>query len=196
MKNRFGIDIDGTVTCPSSLIPYLNHAFNLNITLNDVKQYDLNHLVDISEEEFANWFAEIEPVIYAESPLAEGAKHILNKWEKEHELFFISARGSHLLDLTKEWFLRNALSFHHIDLIGTHNKIKAAKEYKVDIFFEDKHDNAVMLHEECKIPVILFDTPYNQEPIPSGVIRVKNWAEANIWVENWLKEEKKQKNGR
>ncbi|KAB2338536.1 hypothetical protein F7731_02970 [Cytobacillus depressus] len=187
MKKRFGIDIDGTVTCPSSMIPFLNKAFNLNITLQDVKQYDLNHLVEITEEEFAQWFVETEPAIYAESPLAEGAKDILNQWEKEHELFFISARGSHLLEVTKEWFLKHALSFHHIDLIGTHNKIKAAKEYGVELFFEDKHDNAVMIHEECKIPVILFNTPYNQDPIPSGVIRVNNWNEANQWVNYWLK---------
>lgn len=188
MKKRFGIDIDGTVTCPTSLIPYINKAFHLNITLNDVKQYDLTHVVnDVSEEEFAKWFTEIEPIVYAKSPLAEGAKEVLNKWEDIHELYFISARGSHLLNLTKEWFLEHALNFDHIDLLGTHNKVKAAKDSKVDIFFEDKHDNAVMLHEECNIPVILFDTPYNQEPIPKGVIRVHSWAEANIWVENWLK---------
>jgi hypothetical protein len=59
----------------------------------------------------------------------------------------------------------------------------------VEIFFEDKHDNAVMIHEECQIPVILFDTPYNQDPIPNGVIRVNNWREANKWVENWMKQE-------
>lgn len=190
MKRRFGIDIDGTVTCPSSLIPYLNKAFHLNISLNDVKQYDLTHLVDISEEDFAKWFAESEPVIYAESPLAEGAKDVLKKWEDEHELYFISARGSHLLEVTEKWFLKHALSFHHIDLIGTHYKVEAVKKYNVDIFFEDKHDNAVMIHEECNIPVLLFDTPYNQDPIPTGVIRVKNWIEAGQWVEKWLQEEK------
>lgn len=187
MKKRFGIDIDGTVTCPTSLIPYINKAFHLNITLNDVTQYELTHVVNnVSEEEFAKWFTEIEPIIYKESPLAEGAKEVLKKWENIHELYFISARGSHLLNLTKEWFLEHALNFDHIDLLGTHNKVKAAKENKVDIFFEDKHDNAVMLHEECDIPVILFDTPYNREPIPNGVIRVYNWAEANKWVNNWI----------
>ncbi|WP_338379247.1 hypothetical protein, partial [Enterococcus faecium] len=49
MKKRFGIDIDGTVTCPSSMVPFLNEAFNLNITLDDVKQYDLMPLVSVSE---------------------------------------------------------------------------------------------------------------------------------------------------
>lgn len=36
-EKRFGIDIDGTVTCPTSLIPFINKDFSLNITLDDIK---------------------------------------------------------------------------------------------------------------------------------------------------------------
>ncbi|WP_445490391.1 5' nucleotidase, NT5C type [Niallia sp. 03133] len=184
-KLRFGIDIDGTVTCPSTFVPYLNESFQLNITLENIKEYDLYPLVNVSKEEFNQWFIDNEARIYAASPLAEGASYVLNKWEQEFELYFISARSSHLLDITKEWFSTNGLSFDHIELIGTHHKIAAVKKYEVDIFFEDKHDNAVMIHEECGIPVILFDTPYNRDPIPEGVIRVASWNEAYQWVTNW-----------
>lgn len=187
MKKRFGIDIDGTVTCPSSMVPFLNRDFQLNITLQDIKQYDLLPLVTVSRKEFAEWFVKNEPAIYSTSPLAKGAKQTLRSWEKQHELYFISARGDHLLELTKDWFSSNELLYHHIELIGSHNKVAAAKTFEVDIFFEDKHDNAVTIHEECGIPVILFNTPYNQEPIPDGVARVNNWEEADVWVENWLR---------
>ena len=73
MMKRFGIDIDGTVTCPSALVPFINKGFGLNITIADVKDYDLNKVVKVSEEKFAKWFIENEPIIYEESPLAEGA---------------------------------------------------------------------------------------------------------------------------
>ncbi len=187
IKKRFGIDIDGTVTCPAALLPFLNSSFNLQLTLNDITQYDLTPFVNVPGEELAQWFLETEPEIYAKSPLAQGAKEVLNKWETKHEMFFISARRTHLLQITKEWFMKNGLKFDHVELIGSHDKIKAAKQYEVDLFFEDKHDNAVMIHEECQIPVILFNTPYNQDPIPSGVIRVNHWNEAYQWVEKWLK---------
>lgn len=187
MRKRFGIDIDGTVTCPSALVPFINEGFGLNITLEDVKEYDLNKVVKVSEEKFAKWFIENEPMMYEQSPLAEGADQVLNTWKKEHELFFISARGPKLLDDTKKWFKKNDLYYHHIELIGSHDKVATAKRHKVDIFLEDKHDNAVMIHEECNIPVLLFNTPYNQDPIPNGVIRVNNWFEANNWVNNWIK---------
>ena len=188
MQKRFGIDIDGTVTCPTSLIPYLNKSFDLKLTLDDIIEYDLSPFVNVSNEELKQWFINTEHEIYANSPLAKGAKEVLTKWEKQHELYFISARGSHLLTLTEEWFVNHQIQFDHIDLIGTHHKIASAKQHSVDLFFEDKHDNAVMIHEECQIPVILFNTPYNQDSIPSGVIRVNHWQEAYQWVEKWIHE--------
>jgi uncharacterized protein len=191
MKKRLGIDIDGTVTCPTSMLPFINNAFNLKLAYEEVTEYDLTPFVNVPADIFAKWFAESEPVIYEQSPPAEGVQTVLSKWENEHELVFISARGSHLLDVTKNWFLAHGLTYHQIELIGSHDKVETAKKNNIDIFFEDKHDNAVMLHEECGIPVILFNTPYNQEPVPTGVIRVNNWYEARTWVEDWLKQQDK-----
>src|SRR4051794_24323360 len=100
MKKRLGIDIDGTVTSPSAIIPFINKAFGLNITLKDVKQYDLNPVVNVSEEEFARWWLENEPIIYAESLIADDAASVLTEWKSKFELCFISARSPHLLDIT------------------------------------------------------------------------------------------------
>ncbi|MCA1025465.1 MULTISPECIES: 5' nucleotidase, NT5C type [Cytobacillus] len=187
MKKRFGIDIDGTVTSPAAMIPFMNKAFGLQLTLEDIKQYDLYPLVDIEPQAFDQWFKENEPEIYRQSTIVPNAKSILTKWKEEHELFFISARSTHLMSVTENWFTQNGITFDHIDLIGSHDKVSAAKQYDIDIFFEDKHDNAVMIHEACQIPVILFDTPYNRLPTPDGVKRVTSWKEAATWVENWLK---------
>ncbi|MFD1705418.1 hypothetical protein ACFSCZ_01465 [Siminovitchia sediminis] len=183
MQRRFGIDIDGTVTCPTSLIPFINESFQLNITLDDLTEYELNKCLDISEDKLYQWFIQTEPKIYAESPLAEGAKPVLKKWAHQHELYFISARRDALLDVTEAWFKQQDLAYHHIELIGTHDKVSTAQKHDVDIFFEDKHDNAVGISEELDIPVILFDTPYNRKPTPKNVIRVHNWQEAEKKVE-------------
>lgn len=44
-----------------------------------------------------------------------------------------------------------------------------------------------MLAEELKIPVVLFDTPYNRLTVPDNVIRVYNWQEANQYITNYFK---------
>lgn len=186
MRKRFGIDIDGTVTRPDSMIPFLNEAFQLNLTYEDITEYDLNPFVNISREAFAEWFAKNEPRIYAGSPIAEGAKEALTEWVDLADLYFISARHNELMRVTETWFNKNELLFNHIELTGSHDKVETAKKFGVDIFFEDKHDNAVAIATECNIPVILFDTPYNRLSVPKQVIRVNNWEEAKVWVDRWL----------
>ncbi len=182
---RLGLDIDGTVTCPTTFIPYLNKHFNKNITLNDITQYDLTVLLDISTDQFWEWMNEHEPIIYANAKMASYFTDALKRWKDLHHFTYISARGNHLLDVTKNWFHSNAIPYHHIELLGQHNKLEAIKKNKIDIFFEDKHDNACDIAEECNIPVILMDTPYNRDPIPGQVIRVKDWKEAADWVSQW-----------
>lgn len=179
---RFGIDIDGTVTCPTSLLPHINKAYKVNLVLDDIKEYDLTAAFDVDKEEFFKWYRTVEEEIYNVSPPQQFAKKILEQWQTQYELFYISARPETVLNTTKNWFAREAIPYDHIDLIGSHYKIEAAKKHGVHAFFEDKHDNAVDIHEELDIPVILFDTPYNRKPIPEGVKRVTNWQEANEWI--------------
>ena len=185
LRPRFGIDIDGTVTCPATLLPHINKQYNVNITLDDVVEYDFlsafPHPVD--RKQFNAWFKENEPALYAVSEAAQHAKQILDAWQNVYELFYISARGENVFDITTNWFQEQQIPYHHIELIGSHDKIAVAKKHKVDAFFEDKHDNAVMIAEELNIPVFLFNTPYNQPPVPSNVIRVNNWLEANDWIQ-------------
>lgn len=184
LKPRLGIDIDGTVTCPSTLIPHINKQYNLSITLNDVVEYDFLSAFPspVDRNEFNAWFKENEPTMYKVSDLAAHAKSILQSWESKFELYYISARGKNVYDITCNWFNEHNIPYDHIELIGSHDKIEIARRYNVDAFFEDKHDNAVMIAEELNIPVILFDTPYNRLPVPQNVIRVENWLQANDWI--------------
>ncbi len=183
---RIGLDIDGTITDPSTFIPYLNKHFNKKLTLDDIVEYDLTGVLKITEQEFWAWMGEYEGTIYERAELAPHAEPILHQWNEEHELIYITARREHLATVTKDWFVHRSLPFDHIELVGTHDKIEAVRKHNLDIFFEDKHDNAVAVAEEFNIPVILMDTPYNRLPIPKNVIRAKNWLEAKRWVDQWL----------
>lgn len=187
---RFGIDIDGTVTCPTSLLPHINKAFECNLVLDDIKEYDLTKAFPVTSENFYKWFKQAEPEIYATSPIQVDAHAILTEWKKQHELYFISARGHNVRDVTLQWFIEQNLEYDHIELIGTHDKIQTARNFEIDVFFEDKHDNAVGIAEELNIPVLLFNTPYNQQPVPNGVVRVNNWLEADKWIQHTFLKQK------
>lgn len=185
-KIKFGIDIDGTVTRPDTLLPYLNKDFGLQLTIQDIVQYDIASILNVDRRVMGEWFKKNEVQIYEESPLYDGAKEIISKWVSIGHLYFISARKDYLLQITEDWFNKNQMPFDHIKLVGSHDKVSVIKHYNIDIFFEDKHDNAVQISEECKIPVILFNSSYNQGTIPQNVIRVNSWFEASQWVNDWL----------
>lgn len=179
MKYRFGIDIDGTVTCPTSLLPHINKQFGCNLTLDDITEYDLTKAFEVDPVQFGEWYRDTEEYIYQTSPAQQFAKEVLTGWQKQYELYYISARGQNVFECTTNWFQEQQIPFDHVELIGTHHKIETAKQFAVDAFFEDKHDNAVGISEELNIPVFLFDTPYNRRPVPANVIRVADWQEAD-----------------
>jgi len=186
-KRRFGIDIDGTVTRPDTILPFLNKDFKMELRIEDITEYNIRKFIDVDEQTMYQWFRSNEANIYKQSPLKDGSKDILNDWAKDFaDLFYISARNSSLMEITTDWFIHNQLTYTHIELLGSHDKIEAIKNHNVDIFFEDKDDNAIQIYEECKIPVILFNTPYNQGIVPDAVVRVNNWQEADNWVRGWL----------
>ncbi|WP_096188389.1 hypothetical protein [Evansella halocellulosilytica] len=185
-KKRFGIDIDGTVTAPSTFIPYLNEHFKKNLTIDDITEYELSSALGISKEEFDKWMKIHESNIYKRAELAVGVHPVLSEWKNEHDLYYISARPSDFHELTRNWFIQYELPYDHIELIGTHDKISAVKKHGVHIFFEDKHDNACSIAEACGIPVILMDTPYNQEPVHKFVHRVSDWNTAKKVVKELL----------
>ncbi|QRN50096.1 LNS2 domain-containing protein [Macrococcoides bohemicum] len=181
-KFRMGIDIDGTVTCPTALVPYLQRSFNKYFKYEDITEYDLSNVLNIPESEIYQWFKDNEHEIYKYSPVHNDADHVLMNWANYYQLIFISARHSYLHELTIDWFKTHNVPYHHIELTGSHEKIETARRLNVDAFFEDKLDNAIEIHNALNIPVYLFDTPYNQSELPAGVTRVKSWLELDTLI--------------
>ncbi|MFN2745311.1 hypothetical protein ACINLE_08795 [Bacillus sp. z60-18] len=179
---HLGIDIDGTITAQDTFVPYLNESFSLSITLDDIKDYDLTKLLNISDEDFWKWMNENEPRIYQEALLAQYAKQTLDELKQQHRLIYITARRNHLKDITFNWFRQHNIHYDHIELVGGHDKLEAVLKHGIDVFFEDHHGNATMIAKEADIPVLLFNTPYNQLPSDSNIIRVNSWLEAADWL--------------
>ncbi|MED1739765.1 hypothetical protein P4U97_09650 [Bacillus swezeyi] len=179
---HLGIDIDGTITAQDTFVPYLNESFSLSITLEDIKDYDLTKILNISDGDFWEWMNENEPRIYQEASLAEYAKQTLDELKNQHKLIYITARRRHLENITFDWFHKKDVHYDHIEHVGGHDKLEAVFKHKIDVFFEDHHGNATMIAKEANIPVLLFNTPYNQLPIDSNIIRVNSWHEAADWL--------------
>ena len=58
----------------------------------------------------------------------------------------------------------------------TFDKLKAAKENKIELFIEDSYDTCKELSEN-EIKSILMTTKMNQDIHQGNIVRVKNWKE-------------------
>ncbi|MGG1663412.1 hypothetical protein [Brevibacillus sp. NRS-1366] len=170
-----GIDIDGTVTSPSSIVPLMNESFGKDLRYEDCYEYNLANVYNITDAEFDDWLDQNGGRLYDESPVHGNADQILRKWHSQFRLVYISARDARHRDVTLNWFSRFDIPFHEIDLVGSHDKLAAARKWQVDLFMEDRLENALQLSEALQIPVLLFDTPYNQGTLPKLVHRVTSW---------------------
>jgi uncharacterized HAD superfamily protein len=172
-----GIDIDGTVTDPSSIVPLMNESFGKNLRFDDCIDYNLATVYEISDEDFIRWLKTNGERLYDVAPVHGNADQILRQWHNHHQLIYISAREEKHMPVTLHWFERYQIPFHHIELLGSHDKLAAAKKWQLDLFIEDRLENALQISESLRIPVFLFDTPYNQGELPDLVHRVRTWEE-------------------
>lgn len=179
-----GIDIDGTVTSPSSIVPLMNESFGRNLRYEDCFEYNLANVYNITDEEFAIWLDQYGERLYDEAPVHGTADQILRLWHQEHKLVYISAREHRHLDVTLNWFSRYEIPYHEVDLIGSHDKLSSARKWDVDLFLEDRLENALQLSEALEIPVFLFDTPYNQGTLPKRIHRVHTWEQVNSMMKS------------
>ncbi|QQE75598.1 hypothetical protein KDJ56_06435 [Brevibacillus composti] len=179
---RIGIDIDGTVTEPSSIVPMMNESFGKHLRYEDCFAYDLAKVYNITEEAFQDWLSKHGERLYNEAPVHGTADSVLRGWYPHHRLIYISAREARHRDVTLNWFSRYHIPFHEVDLIGSHDKLAAAKKWQVDLFLEDRLENALQLSEELQIPILLFDTPYNQGSLPALIHRVHSWEQVEELV--------------
>lgn len=174
-----GIDIDGTVTSPSSIVPLMNESFGRNLRYEDCLEYNLANIYNITDEEFADWLDQYGERLYNEAPVHGIADQILRSWHQEHKLIYISAREDRHREVTLNWFSRYHIPYDEVDLIGSHDKLASARKWEVNLFLEDRLENALQLSEELEIPIFLFDTPYNQGTLPDLIHRVYTWEEVN-----------------
>lgn len=185
---KIGIDIDGTITEGDWIIKPLNEWTGTPITYEELVEYDCSKVVNRSFDEIDSWFRDNFTKLYRDPLARESAVETIAEWSKKNEIFLISARENVAIDVTKTWLTENKVAYSTLDLIGSHDKIAACKKYGIEIFMEDRLENALDISRECRIPVILFDCPYNrtETELPENVIRVNDWYEARAWIENWM----------
>jgi uncharacterized HAD superfamily protein len=190
---RIGIDIDDVITRTGQIFyQKINERFGTNIEFKQVTSYNL---VDKEVEklgfdmhEFYDFVTDIQmkSLYHEELIVRRGFINTIAKFHKQnHIIYLISNRHVLILPYTTVW-LKNIGILPLVTGV-LHNtytkepygafKIREAKRLKLDVFFEDALDYALPL-AEARVPVILFDRPWNQmKKLPKNVFRINDWRD-------------------
>lgn len=177
---KIGIDIDGTITHPSSCFNYMNKYLGTSINFEMASEYELHTYTDMDQIEFWEFMVKSghELGIYRESIPQEFVQKHLWQLREHYDLHYVTARSEIVRPVTEEWIARHELPLDSLIMTGSHDKVQVVRDLSLDLFMEDRLENALQIAEDTSIPVILFDAPYNRQVLPENIIRVSSWDEA------------------
>lgn len=186
MKNlNICVDIDGTITDPYYWLDAANKYFHKNITCSQVTEYAIHEVMGISLNEFENFYEKYKFKIHSEEKLRKDAKPVIEKLIQCHSIYFITARDKDLTMLTHNYLRKNQIPYDDLFVLGSPYKVNKANELNCSVFIEDCYENALQL-SNAGFKVLLMDTNYNRKPADEGIIRVHNWQEIYLTINNLL----------
>jgi hypothetical protein len=171
-----GCDLDGTI-CDNLplMIEELNNFTGQVVNINEIKDYNVTKVYDITKEQFWQLMREREADIIKKSAVIADADRYLQQLTGEHQLHIITARHEMHEQGTRRWLDKYQIPYHGLHLLNSHDKVAICKELAVDVMVEDNYNNAIQL-ANAGIKVILFNAPHNLNWPWSGM-RCANWDE-------------------
>jgi uncharacterized HAD superfamily protein len=170
------IDIDGTITNAYDWLDIVNKYFNKNITEDQVTEYEIHQVMHIERYEYEDFYNKNKFKIHSEQKLRDDAKLVITVLNQIHNIYFVTARDRELETLTHLFLRKNEIPYDNLFVLGSHYKVDKAKELTCSIFIEDNYTNAIQL-SEAGFRVLLMDTNYNRKPLNDNIVRVYNWKE-------------------
>ena len=177
MKNlNICIDIDGTITDAYYWLDICNEYFNKNVTNAEVTEYSISNILNITEDEYIEFYENHKFKIHWEQKLRADVKSVIKKLNLLNNIYFVTARDKSLTMLTHLYLNTKDVPYNSLFVLGSHYKVDKAKDLNCNIFIEDSYDNAISL-SEAGFNVLLIDTNYNRKPLNENITRVHDWIE-------------------
>lgn len=172
---KIGIDIDGVITdFVSTFIEVINEKYNIRFGHEDVKEHDLYKVLGISEDEAKKLIIEtldkdLQPQPYAIDEL--------NKLNREHDIFLITARPHNTRNITEQWLYKHGIKYKELIYLdeGKKHKLKEQSNLKLDVIIDDNLKDIINWIDKVQL-IIILNHPWNKSlNIKNNFIRAYNW---------------------
>ena len=169
-----GIDIDGVIVdYATAMLPVVSEVCGRLVSVGDLWHWDLRKALGIDDDEHAYiWKQTLETDLLRHARPIEGAVTGLLELSR-HDVWLVTARPAHMLDLTESWLAEHDARYDHLVLGRYGDKVQVGDGF--DAFVEDYLEEALTI-AEAGVPTILMDQPWNQESaLPDNCRRVFDW---------------------
>jgi len=174
---KAGIDLDGVIA--DLLTPFIrkiNKEFGLSVKRKNISSFYFSDCIPSP-----NWDDIIkiweDPDFILKQPLVPWARWGINRLrDLGYAIYIVTARKSHLKEATLQWLKKHKIYFDEIVTGKQEEKWSYIERKGLDIFVEDKAQNALEAIRFCE-RVYLIDAPYNKQLDEPKAIRVKGWRE-------------------
>ena len=188
---NIGIDIDNTITNTRELILEYVRTFDRENNLRtevDLTQYSLEESLMWDTELLNRFLTAYLADIYKFVSPKPYALEVIRDLHRNHSIILITGRNQRdksITAATLEWLSRYQIKYDKLVMNNTENmhhfsKLEACIKNNIDLMIEDHHDLSLELSE--KIPVLMFDYPYNAHLDVSNIARVKDWLEVKTII--------------
>ena len=188
MKQKsIAIDVDDVLANHAeAFIVFSNKNYGTNITLDGYNDHWSNIWTDVDEDEVyrrAMEFLTIESVYNFEPK--EGALEVLKELSKTSELFIVTARPSHLTEVTEKWVEKHFSGiFNGIHMVpiwepnNTVTKADICNQIGAKYLVDDNVEHCNIANDGGMQSVIFGDYMWNKPlVINSNVAKCKNWSD-------------------
>jgi uncharacterized HAD superfamily protein len=183
MKNKIAVDIDDVLlSFTKSFLYFCNFNYGTSFKEEDIFSYHLEESLKISNKEKDRWMSEFySSNSFREIKPVKGAQEGLIKLNENNEIIIVTSRPSYLKLETEHSMAKHfgnlfSIIFHSENGSGV-TKAEICEREGVSFLMEDCWDYAMGCNKR-RIPVFLFDKPWNQKNLEGTLItRVKNWDE-------------------
>jgi len=86
------------------------------------------------------------------------------------------SRVKDVYHISKEWLGKHAVPYDKL-IINSTNKAERCIENNINIFIDDSIEHCENVQNNLRIPVYLFNSPYNQKHENTHIKRVFSWKE-------------------
>lgn len=193
-KGRIYVDFDD-VLCETAqvLLEVLRREFGKVIALDEVRSFDLSISFGLTPAELARFMqAAHQPDVLAAMPPVRGATDVLQEWLDEgYEVWIVTGRPVSSATPSRQWLAEHRIPHTRILFVDkylrhtpdpalpTATTLEELRAIDFCLAIDDSPTMIRFLVEQMRMPVVVFDQPWNTDPGAKSprLLRCKTWPE-------------------